>query len=85
MINSYSRSMNFSRTIAVHVSSNRYHGYPFNLYFLCPAAAMIPYGTLFAQPDLAPAESMLIVDSGFSFTHIVPILSGKVIWNAVKR
>ena len=46
---------------------------------------MIPYGTLFAQPDLAPAEAMLIVDSGFSFTHIVPILSGKVIWNAVKR
>ena len=83
MINSYSRNMNFSRTIVVHVSALHYY----HLFYLIlrPAAAMIPHGTLFAQPDLPPAESMLIVDSGFSFTHIIPILSGKVVWNAVKR
>ena len=52
---------------------------------LHPAAGLIPYGTLFSQPDLPRAEAMLVVDSGFSFTHIVPILSGKVVWNAVKR
>jgi len=46
---------------------------------------MIPHGTLFAQPDLPPAECMIVVDSGFSFTHVVPILSGQVVWNAVKR
>lgn len=30
-------------------------------------------------------ECMLIVDSGFSFTHVVPIINGKVVWSAVKR
>jgi actin-related protein 6 len=28
---------------------------------------------------------MLVVDVGFSFTHIVPIMGGSVIWSAVKR
>jgi actin-related protein 6 len=28
---------------------------------------------------------MLIVDSGFSFTHVVPLMEGKVVWSAVKR
>jgi len=28
---------------------------------------------------------MLVVDAGFSFTHIVPIMGGSVLWSAVKR
>jgi len=28
---------------------------------------------------------MLVVDAGFSFTHIVPIMEGSVVWSAVKR
>ena len=28
---------------------------------------------------------MLVVDAGFSFTHIVPIMEGAVLWSAVKR
>ena len=28
---------------------------------------------------------MLVVDAGFSFTHIVPIMGGAVLWSAVKR
>jgi actin-related protein 6 len=28
---------------------------------------------------------MLIVDSGFSFTHVVPLIDGKIMWAAVKR
>lgn len=28
---------------------------------------------------------MLVVDAGFSFTHIVPIMGGVVLWSAVKR
>lgn len=55
------------------------------IFILHSAAGLIPYGTLFSQPDLPRAEAMLVVDSGFSFTHIVPILNGKVVWNAVKR
>ena len=28
---------------------------------------------------------MLIVDSGFSFTHVVPLMGGKVLWKGVRR
>jgi actin-related protein 6 len=59
--------------------------YEFQSYYRCTPTAMIPYGTLFAQPDLPPAECMLVIDSGFSFTHVIPILSGQIVWNAVKR
>jgi actin-related protein len=49
------------------------------------AAALIPYGTLFSQQALSPPECMIVVDSGFSFTHVVPIMEGQVVWHAVKR
>src|SRR5277367_1414101 len=35
--------------------------------------------------SLPMSECGLVVDSGFSFTHITPIVNGKVIWSAVKR
>lgn len=50
-----------------------------------PAASLVPHGTLFSGSDLPPAECMLIVDSGFSFTHVIPILNGTIVWKAVKR
>jgi actin-related protein len=48
------------------------------------AASLMPYGNLFQGASSQP-ECMLIVDSGFSFTHVVPILSGRIVWKAVKR
>ena len=48
------------------------------------AASLMPYGNLFQGAGSQP-ECMLIVDSGFSFTHVVPILSGRIVWKAVKR
>ena len=49
------------------------------------AASLIPYGHLFSQPNLPAAECTIVVDSGFSFTHVVPMIDGKIVWNAVKR
>lgn len=46
---------------------------------------MIPHGSLFDHPDLPPAECMLVVDSGFSYTHVIPIMNGQVVWSAAKR
>ena len=43
----------------------------------------MPYGNLF--PGAPEPECMLIVDSGFSFTHVVPILNRRIFWSAVKR
>ncbi|KAL6303887.1 actin-like protein Arp6 [Sparassis latifolia] len=59
--------------------------YEFKSYYRCTPASLIPHGTLFAGPSLEPPECMIIVDSGFSFTHVVPIMNGSVLWNAVKR
>ncbi|RDB14700.1 Actin-like protein ARP6 [Hypsizygus marmoreus] len=59
--------------------------YEFESCYRCTPASLIPYGTLFNQPGLPSAECMIVIDSGFSYTHVVPILQGKVIWKAVKR
>uniref|UniRef100_A0A0W0GCX3 Actin-like protein ARP6 n=1 Tax=Moniliophthora roreri TaxID=221103 RepID=A0A0W0GCX3_MONRR len=59
--------------------------YEFASYYRCTPASLIPHGKLFSVTGLRPPECMLIVDSGFSFTHVVPILSGNVVWDAVKR
>ncbi|KAJ7142229.1 actin-like protein ARP6 [Mycena epipterygia] len=58
--------------------------YEFQAQYRTTSASLIPHGTLFDQ-GLPPPECMLIVDSGFSFTHVVPLMEGKVVWNAVKR
>lgn len=47
---------------------------------------MIPYGSLFASDGLDNTpECALIVDSGFSFTHVVPLINHQIQWYAVKR
>ncbi|KAJ3186285.1 Actin- protein 6 [Gaertneriomyces sp. JEL0708] len=43
-----------------------------------------PFLCSFAGPP-ASSECTLVVDSGYSFTHIVPICNGQVIWKAVRR
>ncbi|KAF4577292.1 Actin- protein 6 [Pleurotus pulmonarius] len=59
--------------------------YDFESYYRCAPASLIPHGKLFSELDLPPAECILIVDSGFSYTHVVPLLHGSVVWRAVKR
>ncbi|KAJ7362262.1 actin-related protein Arp6 [Mycena albidolilacea] len=59
--------------------------YEFQAHLRSTPASLIPHGTLFNQPGLSSPECMLIVDSGFSFTHVVPLMEGKVVWSAVKR
>ncbi|CAD6589838.1 MAG: Actin- protein 6, partial [Tremellales sp. Tagirdzhanova-0007] len=43
----------------------------FTSYFRCTPAALIPYGGLFG--DQAPPECMILVDAGYSFTHVIPL------------
>ncbi|KAF8228073.1 actin-related protein Arp6 [Tricholoma matsutake] len=59
--------------------------YEFKSYHRCTPASVMPFGNLFAEPGLPMAECTVIIDSGFSFTHVVPLLSGKIVWSAVKR
>ena len=57
---------------------------PSSIKLTCVAPALVPW-----HPDIRGSKNMsecvLVVDSGFSFTHVTPILNGKVIWSAVKR
>ena len=48
------------------------------------AAALIPYGGLFGETE-APPECMLVVDVGYSYSHVVPFRDGQIIWEHVKR
>lgn len=59
--------------------------YEFESYHRCTPASLIPHGSLFSQPTLSAPACMIIVDSGFSFTHVVPIMEGQIVWPAVKR
>lgn len=59
--------------------------YDFQSCYRCAPASLIPYGKLYSSPGQPTPECMLVIDSGFSFTHVVPILKGAVVWNAVKR
>ncbi|KAJ7646286.1 actin-related protein Arp6 [Mycena polygramma] len=59
--------------------------YEFRAHLRTTPASLIQHGTLFDQNGLPAPECMLIVDSGFSFTHVVPVMEGNVVWGAVKR
>lgn len=49
------------------------------------AASLIPYGGLFEDDSGIPPECTIVVDVGYSFTHVVPIREGQIIWEHVKR
>ncbi|KAF8510007.1 actin-domain-containing protein [Hysterangium stoloniferum] len=62
--------------------------YEFDSYARCPAASLMKYGGLFnskTSPSRPFPECALIIDSGFSFTHVLPIMQGAVLWNGVRR
>ncbi|KDQ15131.1 hypothetical protein BOTBODRAFT_131733 [Botryobasidium botryosum FD-172 SS1] len=59
--------------------------YEFDSYFRCTPASLIHHGTLFDEPGLPKPECTLIVDSGFSFTHVIPLIKGEIIWAGVRR
>ena len=64
-----------------------------HLAHLLTAAQFIPYGDLPpSDQDIdgpynegALPECVTVVDTGYSFTHITPVLSGQIQWPAVRR
>jgi len=55
------------------------------------ASSLVPWNNvaqLFDQNNEhfhVPAECALVIDSGYSFTHVVPIIDGNVIHNGIRR
>lgn len=40
---------------------------------------------MFSDETDVPPECMIVVDVGYSFSHILPVRGGDVIWEHVKR
>ncbi|KAF8601007.1 Actin/actin-like protein [Ceratobasidium sp. AG-I] len=69
----------------------------FASYYRCPSAALTPFGDLFAPLGQLQPECAVIVDSGFSFTHVTPVLQqltppnttvtrpASIQWSSVRR
>ncbi|BGP51325.1 Actin-related protein 6 [Rhodotorula kratochvilovae] len=71
-----------------HYDQMVFEDYEFASYLRCPAPALIPYGAdARGEPSnvAPPPECVLVVDAGFSFTHVVPVLRGAVISHATRR
>jgi actin-related protein 6 len=67
--------MNFNRTVALRVVTN----------FFDNVAPSLVVWHRDIRGSLQLAECVLVVDCGFSFTHVTPVVNGRVIWSAVKR
>ncbi|KAF3908721.1 Actin-1 [Dactylellina cionopaga] len=65
--------------------------YEFGAYYRCPASQLIAWndvGQIFdleAPPQHNAAECVLVVDSGYSFTHVVPVINGRVFQAGIRR
>ncbi|GAA5982302.1 hypothetical protein JCM5350_006134 [Sporobolomyces pararoseus] len=70
-----------------HYDQMIFEEYDFNHYLRIPGPSTIPYGldARFGSPQVHPPECCLVIDAGFSFTHVVPILRGSIISSGVKR
>ncbi|GAA5854697.1 hypothetical protein JCM5353_006130 [Sporobolomyces roseus] len=69
-----------------HYDQMIFEEYDFQHYLRCPGPVTIPYGLdARGSPQNPPPECCIVIDAGFSFTHIVPILRGAIISSGVKR
>ncbi|BFZ61218.1 Actin-related protein 6 [Saitoella coloradoensis] len=73
---------------SIHTACDQiiFEEYEFASYYRTTGASLVPWNS--TQDDRrrsAPAEVVLVVDSGFSFTHVVPVIKGEVEWKGVRR
>ncbi|KAF8473137.1 actin family [Kalaharituber pfeilii] len=63
--------------------------YEFGGYYRCIGASLVAWNDLGDRPSgtapVGPSECTLVVDSGHSFTHVIPVIRGKVYHPAVRR
>ncbi|KAG8743555.1 Actin- protein 6 [Ceratobasidium sp. 414] len=65
----------------------------FASYYRCPSAALTPFSDLFAPHGQGQPECAIVIDSGFSFTHVTPVLQplsnpvlpASIQWSSVRR
>ncbi|BEI84061.1 hypothetical protein CcaverHIS002_0406650 [Cutaneotrichosporon cavernicola] len=57
----------------------------FASYYRCTSASLAPYGGMFSDESDVPPECMVVVDVGYSYSHVVPTRGGEIVWEHVKR
>ncbi|WVQ83263.1 actin-like protein ARP6 [Cryptococcus sp. DSM 104549] len=57
----------------------------FSSYYRCTPAALIPYGGIFDNERGIAPECIIVVDIGYSYSHVIPMRDGQIIWEHVKR
>ncbi|KAI5477255.1 actin-like protein ARP6 [Pseudohyphozyma bogoriensis] len=68
-----------------HYDQMIFEEYDFASCLRCPGPALVPFGPDANTPGDVQPECVLVVDSGFSFTHIVPVVRGSVVSSGVRR
>ncbi|KAJ9108483.1 hypothetical protein QFC20_003389 [Naganishia adeliensis] len=54
--------------------------------YRCTPAALMPHSALFDEAEpLPPPARMLVVDAGYSFTHVIPVIDGQVDHAHIRR
>ncbi|KAK6543287.1 Actin- protein 6 [Orbilia ellipsospora] len=77
--------------LQTNVDQMVFEEYEFGAYYRCPASQLIAWndiGQLFesgASPQHNAAECVLVVDSGYSFTTIMPVINGKPFQASIRR
>ncbi|GAA5952042.1 hypothetical protein JCM10213_005347 [Rhodosporidiobolus nylandii] len=73
-----------------HYDQIVFEEYEFGSYVRAPGPALLPYHPSLLSPASSSAgptapECILVVDAGFSFTHVVPVLRGAIVKKGVRR
>ncbi|GAA5880812.1 hypothetical protein JCM16303_005125 [Sporobolomyces ruberrimus] len=69
-----------------HYDQMIFEEYDFQNYLRIPGPVTIPYGLdARGSPQLHPPECCIVIDAGFSSTHVIPVLRGAIISSGVKR
>ncbi|RPB23502.1 Actin/actin-like protein [Terfezia boudieri ATCC MYA-4762] len=79
---------NAPSTLQTNCDQIIFEEYEFGAYYRCIGASLVAWNDLgqdAGKPPTAPAECAMVVDSGHSFTHVIPVIRGKVYHPAVRR
>ncbi|KAL7267160.1 Actin-related protein 6, partial [Rhizina undulata] len=80
-------------TLQTNCDQMVFEEYEFGAYYRCVGPTLVPWNDIKllytstsapATPYQAPAEACLVIDSGFSHTHIAPVINGQL-WNSGVR
>ncbi|ODV77467.1 actin-related protein [Suhomyces tanzawaensis NRRL Y-17324] len=71
--------------LSINTDQIVFEEYGFNEYYRCPAASLVPWVDFEDNSKTAPNDFMLVIDSGYNATWIIPVLYQTVYWQGVRK